>query len=87
MSAVEEYDQVRIDRLCQAVGWASSNEADFTRLAHMSVDESGLGDRESRPHKRFKTMGIPRDALRQESMGIIEEIPAKGIVKCANPRV
>ena len=30
-------------------------------------------------------MGILRDALRQKSMGIIEEIPEKGIVKYAKP--
>jgi sulfoacetaldehyde dehydrogenase len=57
----------------------------FTRLANMSVDESGLGDRAGRPNKRFKIMGILRDALRQKSMGIIEEIPEKGIVKYAKP--
>ena len=85
MSAIEEYDQVRIDRLCQAVGWATANEKTFTRLAYMSVDESGLGDRQGRPNKRFKIMGILRDALRQKSMGVIEEIPEKGIVKYAKP--
>jgi sulfoacetaldehyde dehydrogenase len=85
MSAIEDYDQVHVDRLCQAVGWATANEKTFTRLAYMSVDESGLGDREGRPNKRFKIMGILRDALRQKSMGIIEEIPAKGIVKYAKP--
>jgi sulfoacetaldehyde dehydrogenase len=30
-------------------------------------------------------LGILRDALRQKSMGVIEEIPAKGIVKYAKP--
>ena len=30
-------------------GWATANEKTFTRLAYMSVDESGLGDREGRP--------------------------------------
>ena len=30
-------------------------------------------------------LGILRDALRQKSMGIIEEIPEKGIVKYAKP--
>src|SRR5580692_8492455 len=85
MSAIEDYDQARIDRLCQAVGWATANEKTFTRLAYMSVDESGLGDREGRPNKRFKIMGILRDALRQKSMGVIEEIPEKGIVKYAKP--
>ena len=85
MSAIEDYDQVRIDRLCQAVAWATANEKTFTRVAHMSTDESGLGDREGRPNKRFKIMGILRDALRQKSMGIIEELPAMGIVKYAKP--
>jgi sulfoacetaldehyde dehydrogenase len=51
----------------------------------MGVDESGLGDREGRPNKRFKILGILRDALRQRSMGVIEEIPEKGIVKYAKP--
>jgi acyl-CoA reductase-like NAD-dependent aldehyde dehydrogenase len=85
MRAVQDYDQARIDRLCQAVGWATANEKTFTRLANMSVEESGLGDREGRPNKRFKIMGILRDALRQKSMGVIEEIPEKGITKYAKP--
>src|SRR3984957_4416536 len=83
MCAIKDYDQQRVDRLCQAVGWATANERTFTRLAYMSVDESGLGDREGRPNKRFKIMGILRDALRQRSVGVIEEIPEKGIAKYA----
>lgn len=85
MAAIESYDQARVDRLCQAVGWALANEVTFTRLANMSIDESGLGDRETRPGKRFKIHGILRDILRQKSMGIIEEIPEKGLVKYAKP--
>jgi sulfoacetaldehyde dehydrogenase len=85
MCLIENYDQNRIDRLCQAIGWATANEKTFTRLAQMSVDESDLGDRAGRPNKRFKIMGVLRDALRQKSMGIIEEIPEKGIVKYAKP--
>src|SRR4029077_15745730 len=65
--------------------WGTANEKTFTRLSHMGVDESGLGDREGRPNKRFKIMGILRDALRQKSVGGIEEIPEKGIVKYAKP--
>ena len=49
----------------------------------MSVDESGMGSRE--PTRRAKVLGILRDALRQKSMGVIEEIPEKGIVKYAKP--
>src|SRR5580698_8678041 len=85
MRVVERHDQARIDRLCQALAWAIANEKTFTRLAHLSVDESKLGDREGRVAKRFKIMGVLRDALRQKSIGVIEELPEKGIVKYAKP--
>lgn len=83
--SIEVYDQEAIDRAIRAVGWATANEKTFTRLAHLGVEESGLGSWEGRPGKRFKIQGILRDALRQKSMGIIEEIPEKGIVKYAKP--
>jgi sulfoacetaldehyde dehydrogenase len=82
---IAHLDQVAVDRAIQAVGWATSNEKTFTRLARMGVEESGLGDWEGRPNKRFKIMGILRDALRQKSMGIVEEIPEKGLIKYAKP--
>jgi sulfoacetaldehyde dehydrogenase len=83
MKAIEQYDQATVDRMCQAVAWAGYNEATATRLAAMSVDESGMGSKE--PRRRAKVAGILRDALRQKSMGIIEEIPEKRIVKYAKP--
>jgi sulfoacetaldehyde dehydrogenase len=85
MAQIGDYDQPRVDRLAQAIGWALGNEATFTRLAHMSVDESGIGDRDGRAAKRFKIHGILRDALRSPSMGVIEDDPAKGLVKYAKP--
>lgn len=85
MAEVADYDQERVDRLAQALGWALGNESTFTRLAEMGVDESGVGDREGRPNKRFKIHGILRDVLRQPSVGIIEEDPELGIVKYAKP--
>ena len=83
MAAIAGYDQATVDRLCRAIAWAGGNEATATRLANMSVDESGMGSRE--PKRRAKVQGILRDALRQKSMGVIEEIPELGIVKYAKP--
>ena len=83
MAAAESLDQAAVDRLCRAIAWAGGNEATATRLAAMSVEESGLGSPE--PSRRSKVLGILRDALRQKSMGVIEEIPEKGIVKYAKP--
>jgi sulfoacetaldehyde dehydrogenase len=83
MRDIEAYDQATVDRLCQAVAWAGGNEQAAIRLANMSFDESGMGKRE--PTRRAKVLGILRDALRQKSMGVIEEDTAKGIVKYAKP--
>lgn len=82
---INDLDQETVDRAIRAVAWAAANEKTFTRLAQMGTDESDLGDRAGRPNKRFKVIGILRDCLRQKSVGIIEEIPEKGIVKYAKP--
>jgi acyl-CoA reductase-like NAD-dependent aldehyde dehydrogenase len=85
LAVIEIYDQARVDRLCQAVAWSVANKATFTRLVDMGIAESGLGDKVSRMGKRMKIRGVLRDALRQKSVGIIEELPEKGIVKYGKP--
>ncbi len=85
LAIIETYDQARVDRLCQAVAWAVANKQTFTRLVDMGIQESGLGDPVSRMGKRMKIRGVLRDALRQKSVGVIEEIPDKGIVKYGKP--
>ena len=85
LQAFEGATQDKVDRLCQAMAWAVANETTFTRLAQMGVEESGIGDPESRVGKRIKVMGILRDVLRQKSIGVIEELPDRGIVKYAKP--
>ena len=83
MAAIADSDQTTVDRLCRAIAWAGGNEQTAIRLANLSVDESGMGSRE--PKRRAKVLGILRDALRQKSIGVIEELPDKGIVKYAKP--
>src|SRR6187397_3273492 len=85
MTAANDYDQATVDRLCQAIAWATANEGTFGRLTRMSVDESGMGSADGVPARRWKILGILRDALRTKSVGIIEELPDKGIVKYAKP--
>jgi len=85
MRVADGYDQQIVDRLCQAVAWATANEQTFGRLTRMSVEESGMGSAEGVPARRWKILGILRDALRTKSVGIIEELPEKGIVKYAKP--
>lgn len=85
MSRIEHYSQEELDRLCRSIAWHSSNEKTFTRLAEQGVDESRIGDRAGRPGKRFKIHGVLRDALRQKSVGVVEERPEKGLRIYAKP--
>jgi sulfoacetaldehyde dehydrogenase len=85
MATIDQYDQQTVDRLCRAIAWATANEVTFGRLTRMSVEESGMGSAEGVPARRWKILGILRDALRTPSVGVIEEIPEKGIVKYAKP--
>ena len=85
MEEIQDYDQARVDRLARALGWNTGNEKTFVRIAQMGVDESGIGDRAGRAGKRFKILGVLRDALRQKSVGVIEKDEVKGITKIAKP--
>lgn len=85
MAVVSHEDQSTVDRWCRAVAWATANEQTFGRLTRMSVDESGMGSADGVPARRWKILGILRDALRARSVGIIEDIPEKGLVKYAKP--
>lgn len=85
LAIIETYDQERVDRLIRAVAWAVANRASFHRLVKMGIEESGLGDFDSRMNKRMKIRGVLRDALRSPSVGIIEEDAEKGLVKYGKP--
>lgn len=85
MAEIEDWRQQDLDRLSQAIAWYAGNEKTFTRLARQGVDESGIGDREGRPAKRFKIHMVLRDVLRTPSTGIVEVDAAKGLVKYAKP--
>lgn len=85
MEAIRFLDQEQLDDLARAVGWSIANEETFVRVTEMAVAESGMGNADGAATRRFKIMGILRDALRQKSVGAIEEIPEKGIVKYGKP--
>jgi sulfoacetaldehyde dehydrogenase len=85
MALIEDWSQADLDRLSQAIAWYAGNEKTFTRLAKQGVDESGIGDCEGRPGKRFKIHMVLRDVLRTPSTGAVEIDEAKGLVKYAKP--
>ena len=82
---IATYDQQRVDRLCQAVAAAVCDMKVWAPICDEAVDETSLGDKVTKRNKRNKIKLILRDCLRQPSVGIIEENPAKGLVKYAKP--
>ena len=82
---IENYTQEQVDRMVRCVAWAAGNPKAFQEICWMGVDEAGAGDRNGRYGKRHKILGVLRDALRQKSVGIIETLPEKGIVRYGKP--
>lgn len=85
LDIISTYDQQRVDRLCQAVAAAVCDMKVWAPICDEAVDETSLGDKVTKRNKRNKIKLILRDCLRQPSVGIIEENPAKGLVKYAKP--
>ncbi len=81
----ETWSQEAIDRTIQSVAQIVANSKTFHELVELGIQESAFGDPISREAKRFKIRGILRDCLREKSVGIVEEIPEKRIVKYAKP--
>ena len=82
--AIDHYSQEQVDALVLAVGWSVVNNREA--LARMAVDEGGFGNYESKVMKiRNRVMGTIRDMLGRKTVGIVEELPERGIVKIAKP--
>jgi len=85
LAQIEGYSQEELNRLCQAAAWAVSSKKAFAELSALSVEETGIGTVETRMVKREKIKGVLRDVLRGKSVGVVEEIPEKGLAKYAKP--
>lgn len=82
--AINHYTQEQVDALVTAVGWSivSNREA----LAKLAVEEGGFGNYESKVMKiRNRVTGLIKDMQGIKTVGIVEELPEKGIVKIAKP--
>ncbi|MGB0084549.1 MAG: aldehyde dehydrogenase family protein [Rhodomicrobiaceae bacterium] len=78
--------QERTDAAVRALAWSLYNPEHAKELAELAVEDTGLGNVPDKIiKKQRKTFGTLRDLLRAKSVGVIEEDPAKGIVKYAKP--
>jgi len=86
MDEFESADQARVDEAVTALAWSIYEPARAQELAEIAVVDTGLGNVPSKIIKnQRKTFGCLRDLMRVKTVGIIEEDPAKGLVKYAKP--
>jgi sulfoacetaldehyde dehydrogenase len=86
MADFAQADQVRTDEAVTALAWSLYNPAHAKELAELAVADTKLGNVPDKIiKKQRKTFGTLRDLLRVKSVGLIEEIPERGIVKYAKP--
>jgi sulfoacetaldehyde dehydrogenase len=86
MEAFADADQVRTDEAVVALAWSLYKPEHARELAELAVADTGLGNVADKvTKKQRKTFGTLRDLLRVKSVGVMEEDPARGIVKYAKP--
>ena len=82
----ESYSQERVDELVMAVAWSTVKEKVARELSQMAYDESQMGNVNTKFMKFRNKVPCVLDELKtQKSVGLIEEIPEKGLKKYAKP--
>lgn len=83
---VEFWSQEKVDEMVLAVGWEAYKLETAKTVARLAVDETGLGVYEDKVSKhQKKTIGVLRDLESVKTVGVIERVPEKGLVKIAKP--
>lgn len=84
MKAIEHWTQAQVDELVTAVGWQVVKQRE--ELARLAVDEGGFGNYDAKVMKiRLRVTGVLKDMQGVKTVGIVEENPARGLVKIAKP--
>jgi len=83
---IADYSQQQVDDLITAMVWSIAQEDVAKRIAQHTVDETQLGNYDGKYLKIFrKTRAALMDIIDDKSVGVIEELPERGVVKIAKP--
>ena len=86
MDAFADATQARVDEAVTALAWSLYKPEHAAALARMAVADTGIGNAPDKVVKnQRKTFGTLRDLMRVKSVGVIEELPERGLVKYAKP--
>ena len=83
----ERFDQKKVDELATAIVWeVAANDAIVKELAEMAFAETKFGDVPSKITKvAVKCRGVLYDVKHAKTVGIVEEIREKGLVRISKP--
>ncbi len=86
-SIIEGFSQEQVDTLAAAITWEIvTDEAIVDELSKFSLDECRLGDFASKKVKvQEKCRGVYYDVKHAKTVGIVEEMPERGLVRIAKP--
>ncbi|MGA1370510.1 MAG: aldehyde dehydrogenase family protein [Pseudomonadales bacterium] len=83
---IENYSQEQVDLLIRAMVWAVARPGVAEQIAQFTVDETQLGNYDGKFLKiHRKTRATLMDIIDDKSVGVIEELPERNIVKIAKP--
>ncbi len=83
---IDDYSQWEADRLVTAVAWSVVRQDRAETLARLAVDEGGFGHYADKVVKiRNRIMGTLADMANVKTVGVVEDIPERGLVKIAKP--
>jgi sulfoacetaldehyde dehydrogenase len=85
-AAIADYTQEQVDELCTAVAWAVARPERAESLAKLAVDEGGFGTYDDKVTKiKKRVLGVLADMRSVRTVGVVDEDPARGLVKIAKP--
>ena len=82
----ESAGQEVVDELITGLAWSLLEPGTNRSLSNQAVHDTGLGNADDKFTKNYrKTLGLLRDLKNTPSVGVIKELPEKGIVEIARP--
>ena len=82
---IEFYTQEQVDILCKAIAWAVTRPEIIKLIGEKVYEEGKMGDLQSKFKKLDKIKGTYWNIRNIKTVGVVEEIPERGLVKIAKP--
>lgn len=83
---INDYTQEQVDRLCAVLAYEMTRPAMMDELATLALEETELGDYDSKICKIDKKVkGVYMEIKNEKTVGIVEEIPERGMRRIKKP--